>query len=36
MGQRILKLWCDELFDRIQRYVEIVRNSDKKVLQLFH
>ena len=29
---RVLKLWCYELFDRFQRYVEIVRKSDEKVL----
>ena len=28
----VLKLWCYELFDRFQRYVEIVRKSDEKVL----
>ena len=32
MGQGVLKLLCYELFDRFQRYVEIVRKSDEKVL----
>ena len=31
-GQGVLKLWCYVLFDRFQRYVEIVRKSDEKVL----
>ena len=31
-GQGVLKLWCYELFDRFQQYVEIVRKSDEKVL----
>ena len=30
MGQGVLKLWCYALFDRFQRYVEIVRKSDEK------
>ena len=32
MGQGVLKLWCYALFDRFQRYVEIVRKSDEKML----
>ena len=31
-GTGVLKLWRYVLFDRFQRYVEIVRKSDKKVL----
>ena len=31
-GTGVLKLWCYELFDRFQRYIEIVRKSDEKVL----
>ena len=31
-GTGVLKLWCYVLFDRFQRYVEIVRKSDEKVL----
>ena len=31
-GTGVLKLWCYALFDRFQRYVEIVRKSDEKVL----
>ena len=31
-GTWVLKLWCYALFDRFQRYVEIVRKSDEKVL----
>ena len=27
----VLKLWCYELFDLFQRFVEIVRKSDEKV-----
>ena len=30
MGHGTLKLWCYELFDRFQRYVEIVRKVMKK------
>ena len=36
MGQLVWKLWSYELLDRFQRYVEIVRKCDEKVLQLFH
>ena len=31
-GTGVLTLWCYELFDRFQQYVEIVRKSDEKVL----
>ena len=31
-GTGFLKLWCYELFDQFQLYVEIVRKSDEKVL----
>ena len=31
-GTGVLKLWCYALFDRFQRYVEIVRKSAEKVL----
>ena len=31
-GQGVLKVQCYALFDRFQRYVEIVRKSDEKVL----
>ena len=31
-GKGVLNLWCFELFDRFQRYVEIVSKSDEKVL----
>ena len=31
-GKGVLNLWCYELFDQFQRYVEIVSKSDEKVL----
>ena len=31
-GQEVLKLWCYALSDRFQRYVEILRKSDERVL----
>ena len=32
----VLKLWCDEHFDQFQGYVKIVKETDEKVLSLFH